>query len=577
MIPYFRALAWLRWHLVLNSLRPTRKRDTLERASRAFQIAGPILAILLFVPACFLSGIAGLAGGWLLGASDKYLEVAVTALRLLLVFQFILAFLAPLLRAAQGAPPNLSRFLLLPIPSRSLYLGEALGGLGDPWILILASGIVGLSVGWLTAGGIAPGMLVLAGGLAALALLLGLAALSSAITHLVFRDRRRGELVSMILLLLVILGGMMPALFSGPGEGKGGKPGVTVTAPFLAPAAGETKKEEWDGRSLPAWAAVYPPELYVRCVGLAAQRRPAAGVPPLALLAAWAAGVHLIASRLYRRLLETPEIQSARRGGDPSPRWARIPGLTPAASAVAVAQVKLIFRTVQGKIQFCLAPLVIAVFGVTTAREGSGIPGGNLPVPFGILLAFAGVGMAFLTLESSTLNQFAMDRAGLSLEFLAPLSDRDLVRGKAAASALLAASRALPCAFAALIFAPGGSPFLWLAVLAGGAAIFFLLAPGGAIVSALLPKAVDLGRIGRGAKPHPVASFLGMALLLAGAGPAVALSLAAILLLKSPALALLLVAGWAGAAAAISVPLFRVAERLLATRRENLAQVAEGR
>jgi hypothetical protein len=194
-----------------------------------------------------------------------------------------------------------------------------------------------------------------------------------------------------------------------------------------------------------------------------------------------------------------------------------------------------------------------------------------------VILAFAGVAFAFMTLEASTLNQFAMDRAGLTLEFLAPVSDRDLIRGKAAGGAILAASRALLCYLAALIIAPGGSPFLWLAVIAGGAAVFFLLAPGGAIISALLPKTTDVGRIGKGGKPHPVASFLGMLCIAAGAGPAVGLVLGALFLFESPALAFLLVAGWAAVAAAISLPLFRLAESLLAQRRENLALVAQGR
>jgi hypothetical protein len=40
---------------------------------------------------------------------------------------------------------------------------------------------------------------------------------------------------------------------------------------------------------------------------------------------------------------------------------------------------------------------------------------------------------------------------------------------------------------------------------------------------------------------------------------------------------LILIAGWAALAAVISVPLFRVAEKSLARRRENLALVAQGR
>ena len=35
-------MAWLRWRLLLNLLRPTKRRDTLERALRAIQVIGPL-------------------------------------------------------------------------------------------------------------------------------------------------------------------------------------------------------------------------------------------------------------------------------------------------------------------------------------------------------------------------------------------------------------------------------------------------------------------------------------------------------------------------------------------------------
>jgi len=593
MIRYFRALASLRWHLAVNSLRPSRKRDAMERASRAFQVLGPILAFLLFVPAILLMGALGLSGGWSLATSERFLATALVVLRTFLVFEFVLTILAPLLRATQGAPPNLTRFLLLPVPARFLYLGEALSGLGDPWLALLASGTLCLALGWMMTGGVVPALLLLAAAAAILGFLTGLGALSSSFTHLVFRDRRRGEAISLVLLITIAAGGMLPGLLStfeplrtrtrdvkaGVEKREGQRPESApqgVPKP-PAPAPGRPGRMERDGRALPAWAAAYPPELYVRCVALASGRRGGSALLPLALLAAWAVATHGIASRIYRRLLETPEIQSSRRGGRSFALWGRVPGLGPAASAVATAQVKLIFRTVQGKIALCLPPLVVLVMGTLWIRRPGEMMPAGLPVPFGVILAFAGVAFAFMTLEASTLNQFAMDRSGLTLEFLAPVSDRDLIRGKAAGGAILAAIRALLCYLAALIIAPGGSPLLWLAVPAGGAAVFFLLAPCGAIISALLPKTMDVGRIGMAGKPHPVASFLGMLCIVAGAGPAVALALGALMFLESPALALLLVAGWAAVAAALSLPLFRLAESLLARRRENLALVAQGR
>jgi hypothetical protein len=582
MIRYFRALAWLRWHLVVNSLRPTRRRDALERASRAFQVLGPILVFLFFIPGILMMGALGLGAGWYLSSTGTYLAPVLVVLRIVLVFEFILTLLAPLLRATQGAPLNLTRFLLLPIPARFLYIGEAFSAFGDPWLAILTSALAGLALGWL-AGGTLPGaLLVLSAGASMIALLTGLGALSSAFTHLVFRDRRRGEMVSMVLLLVLALGGMMPGLFSTfQPERKRSPDALKEVEKREARGAGSSPEgaapgRGWDGRALPAWAPAYPPELYVRCVALASERRAAPAFPALAILALWAAGIHLVASRIYGRLMETPEVQSAPRMAEAFTRWTQVPGLSPAVSAVAVAEVKLIFRTVQGKISYCLMPAVVVLMGVLWRRRPGELDA-HIPFPFGVVLALAGVVFALLSLEPVTLNQFAMDRAGLTLEFLSPLSNRELIRGKAAGAAILGGSRALLCYVAALLVAPGGSPFHWLAVLAAGAAIFFVLAPCGAILSTVFPKAMDVGRIGQAGKPHPLASFLGMLCIALGAGPAVLLGLLGLIILQSPALTFFLVVGWALLAAAISVPLFRVAEKSLARRRENLALVAQGR
>jgi hypothetical protein len=582
MIRYLRALAWLRWHLVVNSLRPTRKRDAVERASRVFQTLGPVLVFLFFIPAILMMGVLGLASGWFLGSSGKFLIPVLVALRFILVVQFILAVLAPLLRATQGAPPNLSRFLLLPVPTRLLYFGEAASSLGDPWVVILSAGVLGLAAGWAAAGSLLPALLVLLAGAALLALLSGVGALSSSFAHLVFRDRRRGELVSLVLLLVISIGGMTPALLStfqparreAPASAQGidGRGAERKDSPpDLAVLA-----QEWDGRALPPWAAVYPPELYVRCVALASARRASAVLLPLAVLGLWAAAAHVIASRIYRRLLETPESQSSGSRGGSGPRWFELPGLSPAVSAVAVAEIKLVFRTVQGKIGLCLTPVLVLFMAILWWRR-PGEMNVPLPFPFGVILAFGGIVFCLLTLEPATLNQFAMDRAGLTLEFLAPVSDRELILGKMAGTAFLGASRGLLCYLTALVAVPGGSPWLWLAVPVAGAAVFLLLAPAGAILSALFPKASDIGRLGQAGKPHPAASALGMLCLLAGAGPAAAAALVAGGFLKRPALAFLLVTGWALLAALISVLLLRAAERLLARRRENLALVAQGR
>jgi hypothetical protein len=582
MIRVLRAFCRLRWRLMLNGLRPTRRRDGVERFSRALQALTPAILVVLFVPAILLTAFLAFVAGSSLGESGRFLGPVLAVLRLLLLLETAFALLAPLFRATLGTGRSPARLLLLPIAVRTLYFADTLSTLSDPWLAILASGLVFLPAGWSATASLAPGLLLLAAGGALLALLAGLGMLSSSVAHLVFRSRRRGEWVSVALLTAFGAAGMLPAFIASlePAEKhrpSAASPGIGVAAPSAPRREIRLDLRRWDGRALPAWAAVYPPELYARCVALVTERRAPEALAPLALLALLAAGVHGVGGRVHARLLETPEIQSGRGRRGARPRWIRLPRLGQSSSAVALAQVRLIFRTVQGKIGFTLIPLVVLIAGTLWLRRPRELLPEGLPVPFGVILALGGALLTLLTLEAAVLNQFALDRSGLTLAFLSPISDRELIRGKAAGAAILAVSRAAPCGLIALLLAPGGSPFLWMAGIASAAAAFFLLAPGGAIVSTLLPKTMDAGRIGREGKPDFWASLLGMLFIAIGAGPAILFGLGALLFFESPALAFMGSAGWAVLCAAISIPLFRLAERLLAARRENLALVAQGR
>ena len=60
MVRIFRAFAWLRWRVLVNSLERTSARDTLERFSMAIEKLGPIIALVLLIPssiALFVLGI----------------------------------------------------------------------------------------------------------------------------------------------------------------------------------------------------------------------------------------------------------------------------------------------------------------------------------------------------------------------------------------------------------------------------------------------------------------------------------------------------------------------------------------
>ena len=119
---------------------------------------------------------------------------------------------------------------------------------------------------------------------------------------------------------------------------------------------------------------------------------------------------------------------------------------------------------------------------------------------------------------------------------------------------------------------------LWLAIPVAGAAIFFLLVPVSAILSAIFPRTVRSAQgLGIAEKPHAAASFLGLFTLMVAAGPVVGWTLVGLLLLESPLATLGLISGWAATLGLLSIPIFRIGARVLHKRRENLAQVAEGR
>jgi len=162
------------------------------------------------------------------------------------------------------------------------------------------------------------------------------------------------------------------------------------------------------------------------------------------------------------------------------------------------------------------------------------------------------------------------------MQFLAPLSDRDIVLGKTVAGGLLSGISILMVLAALLILAPSGSPLSWAAALVGCASMYILLAPVAVFSSAVFPKPADLSKMGKAGNAHGVAGFIGFILTLAVAVPPGLFGMAG-LILESPLLALGLNLAWALIAAAIAYPLLLSAAKLVGERRENLALVAQGR
>ncbi len=128
--------------------------------------------------------------------------------------------------------------------------------------------------------------------------------------------------------------------------------------------------------------------------------------------------------------------------------------------------------------------------------------GGSDFAPLGLqsglgLATFASF-VSLLSILPLAMNQFAIDRAGLTLMLLAPLDtgaaqregDRQRRHRGDSRRRLLHRRRAA---------VPGGHPALWLCIPLTVVAAYLTAAPVAAILSAVFPRAVDLNSIGRAA------------------------------------------------------------------------------
>jgi hypothetical protein len=218
-----------------------------------------------------------------------------------------------------------------------------------------------------------------------------------------------------------------------------------------------------------------------------------------------------------------------------------------------------------------LSPLVVlVVFLVMMWRSDSGNPFDVEAIPRGIMIAAITSFVSLLALVPFAMNQFAIDRAGLTLMLLAPLDTHALLAGKALGNAAIAIVPAAIGTLGALSLYPGGDAALWIAVPLSSVAAYLLVAPAAAILSAVFPRAVDLNSISRGSNAHGVASLLGSLAVFAAMAPSLLLVLVATMVLERPALAPVLLAAWTLSCGVACVLLLRVAAAVVERRRETL-------
>jgi len=568
------AFVWLRWRALVHGLRG-RRRGGAARVGAWLELAASLpLAALTVVGSLLLAWGAWNAGRRLAGGDPG--GVAVAALRVAAaIVTVVLAFLS-LLSGGRGTAAGWTRMLLLPVSRAELHALALLSGFADPWLLATVLPLATLAVALAPAGAAALPVAAAAGAL--LFTVIGmLGTWLSFLVQLLFRDRRRAELVVLAAFLTMMAFSLVPQVVDqwarGARRSRPAAPALSTDGatrdrpPERSPEDSGTRSQERpDEVSVAAgWLALIPSEAFAGAVG-AARSRPLAALPPLAALAAEAALLYALSRAAWRRLVETPATGSQRSRRLALPRLAS-PGslLGHPALAVARVQVAVTLRTIVGRIGV-VTPVLMVVTTAAVADATRG-PIARLAPLLGATAVLALGPLSMFVFHNILLNQFGADGAGLSLQVLSPLDERAIVAGKALGGAALTAVALAPAMVAAAIFHPRTPALLWPATVVAATAAYLLFAPAALMLSLLFAKAVDLGHMGSKGKPHAAASLGGMAV--------VAIVLACVQLvafvglrLGGPAGALVAESMLAVLAAAFSLPALVLVARALPARRE---------
>jgi hypothetical protein len=561
MLRTFRAFVWLRWRVFINALERTTARDTLERLSVATEKLGPILTLVLLIPSATGLFLLGMIGGFGLGVPSWRIPVALV--RYFLLFATLMTVFGPIVLSSRDAG-NVVRFLLLPIRRLALYIAHMAGAFADPWILLTTPVLIGVPIGALIGGHPVIAALTLVAGIGMLLVIVGLTSLTSTIIHLLLRNRRRGDLVMLVVVLILPLIGLIPAML-------GTNHAIRERGRRAAHQRPDSDPGSVVSRVAHSAFRVSPSELY-HGVGAAAAADPRRAIGPLAGLGAMAAIIQLVGFVAFKRMLDMPVSLGARRGAALGGLWGRrIPGLSASASAVAFTQLRLAMRTPRGRSILAAPLLIFAAFAVMIYRSGFiSIPG--VPINGGLGLATFGCVVCLFSILPLAMNQFAIDKAGFTRYMLSPLSVGELLQGKAVGNALIGGGPAAFCVVTAALVFRGGNPSLWLALFLSMIATYALVAPAAAALSATFPRTVDLNSIGHASNAHQAAALLGLLAFFIAAAPCVILVLVATTLLRQPSLAPVLVGLWCALAILIGRLLFGPVRKLVASRCEALAQ-----
>ena len=562
MLRILRSFAWLRWRMLINSLEKTGARDTVERFSIAIEKLGPIMAAVLMVPSALILATAAAASGFALARGNQH-SLFFEAARYLLLFVPIVSIFGPLLLPAADRT-NPVRLLLLPIPRSTLYAAQSSSAFGDVWVLLMLPIVLFVPVGLLAGGAFVAALVSLVAGLLLVLVIVGITSLATSVLHLLVRNRRRGELLALLFIVVIPAASMLPGLLNGLRHAPGGAERPPISS----------KLPDWVKTNGARAFTLYPPELYTRSTRTAAAGDVVAAGAQLVALAVTALVIHGIGMAAFAQVLGSPGSTGARRAVPTRAVWGRtLPGLSSGASAVALAQLRLALRTPRGRSIVISPVLITGIFGFVARNSMANFDGGLFAFHSGLSIAGGASFVGLLAVLPIAMNQFAVDNAGLTLALLSPLSDREYLSGKAVGIGLIAALPISLSFLLALFLLPGGSPAQWLSIPLAMLSSYFLVAPAAATLSALFPRVVDLNSIGRGSNAHGLAALLGMVSFVASTVPPLLIAIVASGWLHNATLAPVLLFVWCIVSYGISRLLFIPARRIFAKRRENLAML----
>jgi hypothetical protein len=556
------AWAWMRWRLAVNSLSRRRRNDGIETVSRVMAVVVPVLFILVSLPIAAGLGL----GGWFLGKnmfeSREMMETAVIVARFVLGAVTIAMLIAPVLRSGFGAGVTIHRLLLMPVSRHALHMQQIVSAFSDPWLLGIVPAIVLLPAGVAVAGRPGAAALLLGCGLLVVICLALVGSTAASAATLLFRRRQRGELISLILILVISVAAFLPQFLANRTDGD---PEVEISLKVTAL------------KTVPFWTRVSPSENYAGVVsdlGRSGRSRATAGVASLAVAVVL---LYMLSLWLFRRMLLIPETGGASRGSEAAePSWLGLPLVSPTVAALGQAWFRAYTRTIRGKVAWIAPPLFLVLVNLLWGQSLMDALPDSLVLHKGPMLAQFGILLTFLTMNPILLNQFAVDAGGVSVSFVYPVNRRQVLRGKQIALAMMAGPVIAANMGLAALLGRDGPWLAWITVPLNAVAVFVVLGIFGANLSVLLPRTADLNSIGNASNPHPLSNFVGTVVTTVLVAPGATLGIIVWRGLPGWApVALLLV--WIALAFLVARYLERITMELLGTRRENLLALARGK